>query len=139
MAKPKFVQLVSRHDTPLYEAELGEETEEQRHLHQLVVHASLDTVHERVQELPHLPAFLGVVDRHTAELVSAFVTASNARILLLHEHRSDSAVRAFFAEVHELYTKAALNPLASLSSRLFTTKLDERVRAAARRFLSSKP
>lgn len=142
-AKPKYIAIVSRKgkEQPVYEADLSDEHEHsssttRTHLHQFVVHASLDSVDERIKQLTSLPATLGVVDRHTSDLVSAYATAGCARIVLLHKQRADSAVKAFFHEVHELYTKALLNPFASPSAAIFATKFDERVRAAARRFLS---
>ena len=38
-----------------------------------------------------------------AKSVSAYVTAGNVRMLLVHEHKS--GMKAFFEEVHRLYVK----------------------------------
>ena len=37
--------------------------------------------------------------------MSAFVTASGAKFLVLHETRNGDTIKAFFHEVHELYVK----------------------------------
>lgn len=45
------------------------------------------------------------VDRFNNLFVTAYVTPSNARFLLLHDGKGDEAIRAFFTEVHELYLR----------------------------------
>ena len=48
-----------------------------------------------------------VVDKFNDMLVSCYSTAGHTRLLLLHDSRpSEESLRAFFAEVHELYVKA---------------------------------
>lgn len=42
--------------------------------------------------------------------MSAWVTASGARFMLLHSQRNEDSVRSFFIDVYELYTRALLNP-----------------------------
>lgn len=50
---------------------------------------------------------LKVVDQFNDQLVSAFVTATGAKFLLLHETRNDDTIEAFFHEVYELYAKVS--------------------------------
>ena len=64
--------------------------------------------------------------------VSAFVTASRLRLLLLHDGRPDDAVRAFFRDAHEALLKAVLNPFFSPSARIASPAFDRKVRALAR-------
>ena len=42
---------------------------------------------------------------------AAYQPASDYRFLLLHDGRHEEGVKAFFTELHELLTKATLNPL----------------------------
>ena len=47
-----------------------------------------------------------VVDKFNDLLVSCYSTAGHTRLLLLHDSRlGEESLRAFFAEVHELYVK----------------------------------
>ena len=48
---------------------------------------------------------LQVVDRFNNLLVTAFASPGNARFLLLHDGRSDDAIKQFFLEVYELYLR----------------------------------
>lgn len=45
------------------------------------------------------------MDKFNEQNVSAFLTAGGAKLMLLHDGRTDDAIRTFFAEVHELYVK----------------------------------
>jgi hypothetical protein len=45
------------------------------------------------------------VDRFNNLFVTAYVTPGNARFLLLHDGKSDDAIRGFFTEVQELYLR----------------------------------
>jgi hypothetical protein len=76
-----------------------------------------------------------VVDRHQEQLVSAHITPGGARFLLLHDARNEEGVRAFFADVHELYVKLLLNPFYAPHTPIESRDFDARVRALARRHL----
>ncbi len=73
--------------------------ERTHYLHQFVLHASLDAVDEQVWSTTNM--HLGVVDKFNALQVSAFVTAANVKFLLLHDGRSDDAIKLFFRDVYE--------------------------------------
>lgn len=88
---------------PLYKMEMRARREESAHVDEFVLHAALDLVDELMWTTPAMA--LKVVDRFNDQLVSAFVTASGVKFLLLHETRNDDTVKAFFHEVHELYVK----------------------------------
>ena len=79
--------------------------EESAHVDELVLHAALDLVDELMWTTSAMA--LKVVDQINDQLVSAFVTASGAKFLLLHETRNDDTIKAFFHEVHELYVKVS--------------------------------
>ncbi|PNH10033.1 Trafficking protein particle complex subunit 2 [Tetrabaena socialis] len=75
-----------------------------QYLHQFVLHSALDSVDEQMWLTKE--AHLKVVDRFNGLNVTAFVTAGNTRFLMLHDGRSDDALRAFFTEVYELYLRS---------------------------------
>ncbi len=106
-----------------------------QYLHQFVLHAALDAVdeamwttkelhlkvrwHARHNAIDHalgstVPArssfvllhhHLQTVDRFNALSVTAFVTPGNARLLMLHDGKSDDSIKTFFTEVYELYLR----------------------------------
>jgi hypothetical protein len=60
---------------------------------------------------------LQVVDKFNDLLVSCYSTAGHTRLLLLHDSRlAEESLRAFFAEVHELYVKVRSSPGAAARS-----------------------
>jgi trafficking protein particle complex subunit 2 len=62
--------------------------------------------------------------------VSAFVTAGNLKMILLHENKNEEGIRIFFNEVWELYVKSRLNPFL-----VFSLQFDTRVRQSAKKYL----
>jgi hypothetical protein len=126
--------IVSNADVPLYEANLGQtpKREDAAHLQEFVAHAALDVVDERRWETPQTN--LKLVDRFNDLLVYAHVTAGGTRFVLLHDARNEESVRAFFADVHELYVKAALNPFHDADAPIECAAFDDRVRALGRKY-----
>ncbi|KAI9897259.1 hypothetical protein N3K66_008281 [Trichothecium roseum] len=87
-----YFAIVGTQDNPLFEHEFGTSkqggdgqsrfTEQVRHLNQLVLHSSLD-IAEEVQ-WSHGQMYLKCIDKFFDNYVSCFVTAANAKFLLLH-------------------------------------------------------
>ncbi|XP_024394010.1 uncharacterized protein [Physcomitrium patens] len=127
--------IVSRNDSPIYESEVGTapKKDEAAHLHQFILHASLDIVQDVVWNTNNM--FLKVVDKFNDLLVSVYVTAGHTRLMLLHDSRNEDGIKNFFQEVHELYIKMLLNPLYVPGSRISSPFFDTRVRALARKYL----
>lgn len=123
---------------------------------QFILHGSLDLVDLQVWTNP--ATHLKLVDRHNDQFVSAYVTPSGTRFLLLHDGRSDDSIKAFFVDVHELFVKVCfskqacfahtrhghahlpltqvlLNPLYSPDSRIESKEFDSKARALAKRTL----
>lgn len=78
--------------------------------------------------------YLKTVDKFNEFNISAYATAANLRLMLVHEARNDDGIRNFFTEVHELLIKAMLNPLFNVQKQ-FSIAFDGRVRAIAKRWL----
>lgn len=86
--------------------------------------------------------FLKVVDKFNFQLVSAYVTQGGKTFLLLHNGKSEDAVRAFFTEVHELYVKFLMNPFYNydavnevVDAPIISPYFDSQVRAFAKKLL----
>ena len=105
--------MVGERDRLLYELDQTREKEETtvRHedayLYQFILHGALDRVEELMWTTSQ--SYLKVVDEFNEWMVSAFVSPSNCRFLLLHSTKQEEAIRLFFNEVHELYIKVREN------------------------------
>ncbi|KAK0737096.1 Sedlin [Apiosordaria backusii] len=88
-----YFAIISPLDTPLFEHEFGTSksggdgqprfTDQARHLNQFILHSSLDIVEELQWTNGQL--YLKVIDKFFQNYISAFVTASNVKFLLLHQ------------------------------------------------------
>jgi hypothetical protein len=76
-----------------------------RHVIQMIANASLDVIEDVVRRDNGM--YLKSVDKFNEWTVSAFVTPGNMKFVLLHEGKNDEGIRAFFAEVWELYVKVS--------------------------------
>jgi len=143
-----FMMVHAGSSEPLYELELPGRREEAARQAQLVLHAALDAVDAQLAGFgpgggggggagpAHAPCFLRVVDRAAEQLVSAHVTHSGVRLLVLHlDARNEEGIRQFCAEVAELYAKALLNPFHVPGTRVASREFDARVRLLARKHL----
>lgn len=90
------------------------------HLHQFVMHSALDVVEEKMWETTN--KYLKTLDNFNNKKVYAWVTASGAKFLLLHEqkaedgargripHKNEESIKLLFSDVNDLYSKTVLNP-----------------------------
>ncbi|TMW69337.1 hypothetical protein Poli38472_001493 [Pythium oligandrum] len=118
---------------PLYKMEMKTRKEESAHVDEFLLHSALDIVDEMMWTTPNMA--LKVVDKFNDQFVSAFVTATNIKFLLLHESRNDDTIKAFFHEVHELYLKLLMNPFYEYDTPITSEVFDARVKTLARRYL----
>ncbi len=76
-----------------------------------------------------------MVDKFNFLLVSAYATLGGKVFLLLHNGKSEDAVRAFFTEVHELYVKYMMNPFAIADTQITSPLFDNQIRNLGKRLL----
>ncbi len=68
-------------------------------------------------------------------MVSAYVTLGGKIFLLLHNGKSEDAIRAFFTEAHELYAKYISNPFALSEEQIISPQFDHMIRSTAKKLL----
>jgi hypothetical protein len=138
--------IVSKDDIPQYECDFsgggggvgtrnggssGAKKDDAAHLHQFVMHASLDFVDARVWETTNM--HLRLVDKFNDLSVYAFVTAGGTRFLLLHDQRiEESNIGVFFHDVHELWLRVSMNPFHTKRTPILDKTFDLRVRECAK-------
>ncbi|KAL7267057.1 TRAPP subunit [Rhizina undulata] len=139
-----YFAIVGTKDNPIYEAEFGtwkqggdgvsRFREEQRPMNQFIVHSSLDLVEEIQWATSSM--YMKVVDRFNNDLlVSCFLTAGNIKFLLLHDMRADDAIRSFFLEIYDLYTKTLMNPFYEVDMKITSYVFDQKVKGVAKKYL----
>ncbi|KAI8592355.1 Sedlin [Geranomyces variabilis] len=148
MSSNSYFVIVGTRDNPLYEADLGQpppqpqqaravdgggKKDEHKHLNQFIVHAALDVVEDLMWGTNAM--YLKVVDKFNEWYISAYVTASGAKLMLLHDTANTDGIRNFFQDTHELYIKAMLNPFTEINSPIKSAHFDTKVRALARKWL----
>jgi hypothetical protein len=52
--------------------------------------------------------YLKAIDKFNERFISAYLTAGNIKLLLLHDAKSDDAIRNFFNDCYELYIKVSV-------------------------------
>lgn len=123
-------------DRPVFEATFPHALSGKHNiLEQLVLNASLDMLDEAMWLSKDM--YMRVVDRYNDQLVSAYVTPSGYRFLLLHDGRHEDGVKPFFSDLHDLFTKTTLNPLYDerASTPITSPSFTERVANLARKHL----
>eukprot|EP00803_Ostreobium_quekettii_P005537 evm.model.scf_137.4 EVM.evm.TU.scf_137.4 scf_137:39349-39777(+) len=130
--------IVGEDDIPLYHADLTgrhlDPGSKELYRHHFVLHAALDSVDDQMWNTKEL--HLKTVDRFNNQYVSAFVTPSNVRFLLLHDGRGDDVIRNFFMDVYEAHLKVSLNPFHTPKTKIVSREFDRKLRTAARKLLS---
>ncbi|SPO02859.1 related to sedlin [Cephalotrichum gorgonifer] len=157
-----YFVIVGTQDNPLFEHEFGTSkqggdgnahfAEQARSMNQFIVHSSLDILEEVQWSTGQL--YLKHIDRFFNNYISAYVTPTNAKFLLLHQPlpsttssrssaiganptspATEEAVRNFFTEVYENWVKATMNPFYRADMEVTSPVFRQRVTAAGRKYL----
>lgn len=136
-----YFVIINEKDVALYEKEWSSTSSEKqndiqdrRHLNQLIAHAALDLVDEHIKTSPQM--YLKRIDKFNEYIVSAFVTASGIRFLVLHDKHNDDAIRHFFIEVYEAFIKQSMNPMYKHGEKIYSVRFNHKVEAIGKRYFS---
>lgn len=102
-------------------------------MHQFIVFAALDMLEKEMWNSNQ--AYLKVIDRVMEWNVSAFLAPTGDRFLLMHDVRSEEAIKNFLIDVCDLYCRIALNPFYLNGQRIKSGQFEVKVRLLAKKHL----
>ncbi|ODV64508.1 TRAPP subunit TRS20 [Ascoidea rubescens DSM 1968] len=138
-----YFAMIGTRDNPIYEAELGtfkqggdgtpKFSAEMKELNPFIIHSSLDIVEDLQWATNSL--YLKIIDNYYGYYVSAYVTPTNIKFMLLHENKNEENIKQFFIEVNDLYLKTLLNPFYSVNDPIKSTMFDSKIKLLTKKYL----
>ncbi|KRZ60901.1 Translationally-controlled tumor -like protein, partial [Trichinella nativa] len=123
-AKEYYFAIVDMNDRLMFELNISKKNDfDSMLLKQLIAHASLDIVDEAAAEQSHM--MIKQVEKYNEWNISAFVTSSGVRFLMLHTAKNDEGIKNFFIEIYEIKLNLLLftNELSFMEENIYLLKL----------------
>lgn len=81
--------------------------------------------------------YLKSIDKFNQWFVSAFVTASQIRFVIVHDNRNDEGIKNFFNEMYEAFIKYSMNPFYVRNTPIKSSVFEKKSQNCGRKFLVS--
>ena len=128
-----MLAIVGKNDFPLYKLVLGVHGDSKSsNLDEFVIHSSLDFVESKMNKTNSM--YLKEVDSNLNDSIYWFLTASNAKFLLMIDSKyGDSAREQFFNDLYELYVKTIMNPFYEPNTKINFPTFDSKVKELSKK------